>query len=85
MKALAPPMAFSIFPHLCSEKFRGVSWAPLKTLGCFFPLSIVNFAIKKKKKNEIHTVLITQIWFGFKPDILILIILSQNEHQKCVK
>lgn len=49
MKALAPPMAFSIFPHLCSEEFRGVSWAPLKTLGCFFPLSIVHVALKKKK------------------------------------
>lgn len=38
MKALAPPMAFSIFPHLRSEEFKGVSWAPLKTLGHFFPL-----------------------------------------------
>lgn len=84
MKALAPPMAFSIFPHLRSEEFRGVSWAPLKTLGRFFPLEYCS-CCTKKKKNEIHTVLITQIWFGFKPDILILIILSQNEHQKCVK
>lgn len=83
MEVIAPPMAFSIFPHLPSKDFRGVSWAPLKTLGHFFPLSIVHVALKKK--NEIHTVLITQIWFGFKPDILILIILSQNEHQKCVK
>ena len=49
MEVIAPPMAFSIFPHLPSKEFRGVSWAPLKTLGHFFPLSIVHVALKKKK------------------------------------
>lgn len=62
------------------EVRAGLHW---KLQGIFFPLSIAH--ISHKNNFEIHTVLITQIWFGFKPDILILIILSQNEHQKCVK
>ena len=49
MKAIALPMAFSIFPHLRSKEFRGVSWAPLKTIGHFSPLSVVHVALKKKK------------------------------------
>lgn len=76
-------MAFSISPHLSSDEFRGVSQSPLKTSGCFLPLSMAH--VSPKRKIEIHTVLVTEIEFGFTPDILILIILSQNEHQKCVK
>lgn len=72
---------FSTF--LSSSEFRGVSWVPLKTSGLifFFPPSMAHIS----QNIKIHTVLITQICFGCKPDILILIILSQNEHQKCVK
>lgn len=55
MNAIAPLMAFSIFPHLHSKEFRGVSWAPLKTIGNFFPLSVVHVALKKKKERDSHS------------------------------
>lgn len=70
-------LAFSIFPHLSPDAFRGVSWAHWK-----LPPEYCSYFTKNIK---IHTVLVAQIWFGFKRAILNLIILSQNEHQKCVK
>lgn len=85
---ISPFLFFHVGVPVNLEVWAGCLW---KCQGVFFPQVLV--IIHGCAYTHTHThetfkftqFFITQIGFGFKPDILNFIIPSQNEHRQCVK